>query len=273
MATVATPHARQSGIHRSKISISNAIDRWIYVFTAAFFIAVTLTGFIPDALGKIEAVRMGARPPFPLVLHFHSVLMGAFLLLLLAQSSLAATGRIQYHQRLGMSSAVLAPAIVVVGFILVPTMYHQVWDGMQAASGEARAGMQEFLLFFDNIMLFQIRVGIVFPLLFLIAFLARRRDLGLHKRMMFLAVVPALAASFDRITWLPHTFPETPLSADLYPLLAVAPMFIWDVVRTRSVHKAYWIFLAVMAPTSILIHALWGSDWWHATAPRLVGAA
>ena len=41
------------------------IDRWIYVFTAAFFIAITLTGFIPDSAMKIAMIKAGQRPPFP----------------------------------------------------------------------------------------------------------------------------------------------------------------------------------------------------------------
>jgi hypothetical protein len=48
-------------------------------------------------------------------------------------------------------------------------------------------------------------------------------------------------------------------------------MFIWDLVSTRFLHKAYWIWLAFMVPSSILIHVLWDTDWWHATAPRLLG--
>ena len=145
------------------------------------------------------------------------------------------------------------------------------WDGMQAAPAEAQAGMQALISFFNDIMLIQIRVGIVFSLLILIALMVRKSDSGLHKRLMFLAIAPALPAAFDRMTWLPHTLPNSPLSPDLYILLAVAPMFIWDLVRTRSVHKAYWIWLAFMVPSSIVIHSLWGSDWWQATAPRLVG--
>jgi hypothetical protein len=43
------------------------------------FIVITLTGFIPDSLQKIAAVQSGARPPFPVVLHMHAVLMGSFL--------------------------------------------------------------------------------------------------------------------------------------------------------------------------------------------------
>lgn len=271
MTTVTTVGASHAGYQRSESALTNAIDRWIYVFMAVFFIAITLTGFIPDSLAKISAIEAGQRAPFPVVLHVHSILMGSFLLLLLVQTILAATGRLEYHRQLGIAAVVLAPAIVIAGFMLVPTMYNQIWDGMQAAPAEAQAGIQAFLRFFDNIMLVQTRIGIVFSLFMVIAFMARKRDLGLHKRMMFLAIAPALPAAFDRITWLPHTLPESPLSPDLYILFAVAPMFIWDVVRTRSVHKAYWIWLAFMVPSSIVIHTLWGTDWWHETAPRLVG--
>lgn len=268
MSTLAAP---QAGHHRSESTLAGTIDRWIYVFMAAFFIVITLTGFVPDSLAKIAAVEAGERPPFPLVLHLHSILMGSFLLLLLAQTTLAATGRLANHQRLGMAAAVLAPAIVVVGFMLVPTIYNQIWHGMQMAPAEVQAGMQAFLREFDNIMLLQLRIGIAFSLFITIAFTARKTDSGLHKRMMFLAIAPALPAAFDRITWLPTTLPGNPLAPDLYILMAVAPMFVWDVVRTRRVHKAYWIWLAFMVPSSIVIQTLWGTDWWHATAPRLVG--
>lgn len=262
MSTVAIPRSGMADY---------AIDRWIFVFMAVFFIAITLTGFIPDSLAKLAAVEAGQRPPFPMVLHAHSVLMGAFLLLLLAQTILAATGRLQYHQKLGIAAVVLVPAIVIAGFMLVPTMYQQIWQGMQAAPAEAQAGMQGFLRFFDNIMLLQIRVGVVFTVSILIALKMRKTNPGIHKRMMFLGIAPALAAAFDRIMWLPHTLPESPLSPDLYVLFAVAPMFAWDLVRTRSVHKAYWIWLGLMVPSSILIHILWDTEWWHGVAPRLVG--
>src|SRR5436189_1754031 len=117
---------------------AHAIDRWIYVFTAASFIAITLTGFIPDSAMKIAAVQAGERPPFPLVLHLHAVLMGSFLLLLLAQTLLMATGRRALHMQLGMLAMVLAPALVIVGFILVPTNYHALWNAMQIAPPAGR---------------------------------------------------------------------------------------------------------------------------------------
>ena len=182
---------------------AHAVDRWIFVFMAAWFIAIVLAGFIPDSLMKVAMVEAGARPPFPLVLHMHAVLMGSFLLLLLTQSWLMATGRSANHMRLGMLALVLAPALVVVGFILAPTMYGQVWEGAQSAPPGIRERLQERLPDLDNILLLQIRVGIVFSILMFIALKARGRNAGIHKRMMFLATAMALPAGIDRITWLP----------------------------------------------------------------------
>jgi len=251
---------------------AHAVDRWIYVFMAVWFIAIVLAGFIPSSLDKIELVRSGLRPPFPLIMHFHAVLMGTFLLLLLAQTWLMATGQKAQHMRLGLVSLALVPAIVIVGLILAPTMYHQLLERLQAASPEARSGIEQGLLFSENIKLIQIRIGILFPLFIAIALRARGRDAGLHKRMMILATVIPLPAGIDRIPWLPKTLPESPLSPDLYVLAAIAPMFIWDVVRNHYVHKAYWIWFAICLPSAIAVHALWDTPWWHTTARQLMGA-
>lgn len=274
MATIAQPSIdskpRQDVL--SGTPRAHAVDRWIYVFTAASFVVIVLAGFIPSSLAKIAAVQAGERPPFPYVLHLHAVLMGSFLLLLLAQTTLVATGRCDLHRRLGPVAMILAPALVAVGFILVPTTYHGVWNAAQAAPPGAQAQLQQLLLRLDNIMLLQLRVGILFPLLLVIGLRARGREAGLHKRMMILATAMALPAGIDRIPWLPTTLPGSPLAPDLYTLLAVSPMFVWDVVRNRAVHKAYWIWLGVGLPFAVAVHGLWDSAWWHATAPQLMGA-
>ncbi|HYE87945.1 MAG TPA: hypothetical protein VEA16_16390, partial [Vicinamibacterales bacterium] len=179
--------------------------------------------------------------------------------------------RIAYHMRLGLVSLVLAPAIVIVGFILAPTMYHQMLDTLQSAPPEMREKIEARLLASENIKLVQIRIGILFPLFLAIALRARGRNAGIHKRMMFLATAMALPSGIDRIPWLPNTFPESAVSADLYTLLAVSPMFLWDVIRNRSVHPAYVIWLGINLPFAIAVHTLWGTPWWHATARAMMG--
>jgi hypothetical protein len=65
--------------------------------------------------------------------------------------------------------------------------------------------------------------------------------------------------------------PASPLGPLAYILLAVLPLFIWDVVRTRTVHRAYLIWLALFVPTSALVFAVWDAAWWHDLARRIVG--
>jgi hypothetical protein len=258
-------------LNTSATPLARVIDKWIWVFMAALFIAITLIGFIPDSVMKMGLVDTGQRPPFPLVLHAHAVLMGSFLLFLLTQSVLMATGHRQLHQSIGILGALLAVALVIVGLVLVPTMYHQAWDAAQVAPPEARAGILQGLRIADDIMLLQLRIGILFPVFVFTALAVRKTDSSLHKRFMFLAVAMALPAAFDRITWIPGTMPMSPLSPDLYVLLAVSPIFIWDLMRTHKVHKAYLIWLGVNIPLSIFIHTAWDSEWWHGIAPKIVG--
>jgi hypothetical protein len=250
---------------------AHSIDRWIFVAMAVWFIIIVLGGFIPDALMKIGLVEAGKRPPFPAVLHVHAVLMGTFLLLLLAQTLMVATGRCALHKQVGVAAFVLVPALVVVGLILAPTMYHQVWGGAHFGPPPVRAALAPMVPMLENILLLQISAGLLFALFIGVALSARTAHPGMHKRMMFLATAVPLGAAIDRMWWLPSTMPASPVAGDGYILLAVAPMFAWDLVRNRRVHEAYRVWLAVYLPTVALVAFAWDKPWWHAAAQRLMG--
>lgn len=251
--------------------VARAIDRWIYVYMAASFLVITLAGFVPDAIRQVAGIKAGARPPFPLIVHVHAVLMASFPLLLLAQTTLMATGRRELHQQLGRVALVLVPAIVLVSFIVFPVWYHSFWNAAHSGPPQFRANLQQAVFFFDDIVLWQIRIAILFPLFIMLALRARRTNPGLHKRMMFLATALPVQAAIARIDWIPSTLPASALSTDLYTLVILSPMFIWDLIRTRTVHRAYLIWIAVCLPFSVALNLLWGTPWWHATAHRLMG--
>lgn len=237
---------------------------------ALLLIAAVLVGFVPDSLVKIAAVEAGERPPFPLAMHLHAVLMGSWMLLLLTQTSLMATGRRQWHMQLGVLGMGLAVALVLAGVILVPTNLASFIAFTANAPAEARPQIDGFLRYMTDIALLQLRAGICFMLLVVLALRARKRDSGLHKRLMILATIVPMPAAFDRMPFLYHTMPQSPLTADLWPLLCVAPMLAWDIYRQRRIHRAYWIYAAVMIPTGIAINLLWGTDWWHGFAPAFL---
>lgn len=188
---------------------AHAADRWIYVFMATWFIAIVLIGFIPDSIAKVAAVKAGLRPPLPFIMHVHAVLMGAFLLLVQAQTLLVATGRCDLHRRVGVGGMVLAPALVIAGLILAPTNYHDAWVAAQSGPAALRAAMAPRLPLLDNILLLQIRIGLLFSLFLAMGLRARSRNAGFHKRMMIIATAMPLPAAIDRMQWLPTTLPDS----------------------------------------------------------------
>jgi len=246
------------------------VDRWIFVFMAAWFIFVVLVGFVPDAIGKVQAVQAGLRPPFPIVLHMHAVAMGSFLLLLLAQTVMVATGREAMHKQVGIAAFVLVPALVVIGIALAPAMYYQTWDALQTAPASARAELQQLLYVKEDILLLQISAGVLFAIFIWIALAARVRNSGIHKRMIFLATAVPLGASIDRMDWLPTSLPANPWSTDLWIIVALAPMIVWDVARNKKVHEAYGIWLAIYLPACLAVDFLWDKPWWHETARHIM---
>jgi hypothetical protein len=48
-------------------------------------------------------------------------------------------------------------------------------------------------------------------------------------------------------------------------------MFVWDVVRNRGVHRAYWLWLPIYAAVSLVVISLWDTPGWHATARHIIG--
>ncbi|MBL4582625.1 MAG: hypothetical protein JKY29_12480 [Gammaproteobacteria bacterium] len=244
-------------------------DRWMFVFMAGLFLLIVLTGFIPSSIGKIAAVQSGERAPFLTVLHVHAFLMGTWILLLLTQASLVATKHGAIHQRLGMSSMVLMPAMVATGFLLVPANFGLVW-GLDPSNvpSEVIAQRKEII---SNIALAQIRTGILFPIIVSLALYFRKKDLGTHKRLMILATVIPIPAALDRISWLPNTMPFNPIAPNLYVLLLIFPLFAYDLLRHRTIPRAYMIWGAVWAPSAIVVYMLWGSSWWLSIAPKIMG--
>jgi hypothetical protein len=255
-------------------SVAEFVDRWIFVFMAGLFLLTVLAGFIPDSVGKVMAMRAGLRPSFPTVLHFHAVLMGSWILLLLAQTTLMATGRSAAHKLLGLAGLVLAPAIVIVGSFVVPAMFRFNWALAHSAPAEVLPFPIDVLeRFMSSLVVFQIVAGLLFSVFVAIGLWARRHDVGLHKRMMILATAVPLPAAIDRILWLPTTYPQSAMAPVLYTIVWITPMLAWDLIRHRRLHRAYIIWFAIFIPVSAVALNLWWTPWWVGTVQRMMGVA
>lgn len=266
---MATQSAEAIGVGNQTGSFTQLADRWIYVFMAALFFATVLVGFIPTSLQKLAAVDGGQRPPLPGFMHFHAFMMGTWMMLLLAQTTLSAMGNMRWHTKLGFASVAVAPAVLVsmVGVAgATLTQLALMPAGMMPA--EALSGAKFAL---SNILLEQIRVVFLFPAFIIWALLVRREDPETHKRLMILAIVPTLPAAIDRIDWIPTTLPGSPVSMHVTQLLWFAPALAYDLWRRGRLHKAYVIGIGLNLPFVVFSYLAWGTDWWLAMAPTIFG--
>lgn len=252
-------------------SLAEFVDRWIYVFMAGMMVAVVLLGFVPESFQIVAAINSGERPMPPIILHVHAVLMGSWMMLLLAQTVLMATNRRKYHMTLGLAGLVVMPAMILVGPIVMPTMVNQlVYAPMQTASPDALPAMRAAFDSDMNIVAAQLRIALIFGIFVTIALMLRRKDPETHKRLMILATLVAVQAGFDRITWLPGS-DQNALWMDVFVLVAAAPMFLWDLYRLKRVQRAYVWWFAAYVPMAVAVNLVWGKSWWIRAAAHMMG--
>jgi hypothetical protein len=195
-----------------------------------------------------------ATAPFELtpLLHMHGAVFTAWMLLLVIQTVLVATRRVNVHRRLGIAGACLAALIVVLGSAVAVT---RVADGTLLDHGAPPL------------------VFMAVPLLGMAVFggltgagLLLRGHAAAHKRLMLLATVELATAGVSRLpvveTWGPIGFFAV---SDLF----VVAIVVYDLATKRRVHPAtVWggLFLVLSQPLRL---AVGGSTAWLAFASWL----
>jgi len=269
MATVAS----DSGGMRSGKSLADTIDHWKFVIMAAFFVFTALVGFIPTSMMLLQAVEDGQHALIHPALHTHAVLMGSWLLLLLTQSTLMATGRDAYHKKLGMVAFLHVPAIVITGCVVVKVVATETLP-IAVALNPDQADFLWSQLF--SLVIFLIREGILFLLFMGWALLVRGKDSELHKRFVFLATALVMTAAFERLN-MAGFVSKFGLSReafwDICTLIWISPLVLWDLYRTGTIHRAYRIWISIWVLAAIPVYTLKQTDWWDAKAAALLGVS
>ncbi|HTZ84999.1 MAG TPA: hypothetical protein VMB66_17485 [Candidatus Acidoferrales bacterium] len=192
-------------------------DHYFFSGTAWLMLAIVLLGFGPTYYwaGVINA-------PLPnRIIHVHAALFSCWMVLLVAQNSLALAGRVGIHRKLGLLGFGLACLMVVAGWIAATD---------RLVRGTAPAGVDTY--FFYIVPMTDI---VIFATLIFFAFRARR-DPPTHKRLIYIATVGILIAAIARFrfSWLFHK-PEHDATVLYAFLLLLAGYDLWS---TRKVHRA-----------------------------------
>ena len=152
--------------------------RLFYPGLALAMFAVVFVGFAPTYY--LKGV-FGSRP-LPLLFHVHGAAFTAWMLLLVAQTALVASGRTSLHRRLGVAGGALAAAMMVLAWLMAV--------GMARRAGTDDASLRFVIVPVATILVFPLLVG---------AALVWRRFPATHKRLMIIATAELISAGVGRL--------------------------------------------------------------------------
>ena len=192
-------------------------DHYFFSGSAWLMLACVVVGFGPTYYwaGVFNA-------PLPSrIIHVHGAAFSCWILLLLAQNSLAWAGRVDIHRRLGLAGFFLACLMIVLGPMAAT-------DRLVHGSAAPRADPY----FFYIVPLTDITV---FGVLMAFAYRLRRKPSD-HKRLIYVATVGLLTAPIARLpwNWVHRNAPHAAIASWIFLLMLVA----YDLWATRKIHRA-----------------------------------
>jgi hypothetical protein len=235
-----------------------AAERRFYSRMALFLVAVVFLGFAPSFyLRDIVPSYPRPNPTLPPAVMFHGLMFTLWMALLVVQTQLVSTRRVETHMKLGMAAMLLAIA-------LIPVMY------LTAVWGVARESHPPFT---DRLNWTAIPLAVIPAFAFLIyEAWRRRREAQWHKRLMLGATIMfAAGPGFGRIPLAPPTFWGFTAQLLVGTALLYAPLFIWDRRTQGKIHPATWTGYAVATATAIIPLALIYTNSWASVAAKLPG--
>jgi hypothetical protein len=227
-----------------------ALRRYFYFGMTLVCATVIFWGFghtVPDVL-------LHPAIPRPKILWLHSIVFSSWLLFAIVQTSLVRARKVSVHRLLGWFGVGLAVAMVAVGTKTALIMGHFDLTVMH------QPGADTFeIVSFADMFLFPLLVGMA---------IIWRKDLELHRRLLFLATVELTGAGFGRIDWLAsHNLMF--FCADALMCLGILRDWIVD----HRIHRVYKIGI----PALVLVHVwvtwmyLRPPAWWAHLAHAWMG--
>jgi hypothetical protein len=214
--------------------------------------ATIIAGFANTYLPKVSA----GVPDLPAVIHVHAAVFTAWLVVLVAQTTLVLTGRTAVHRRLGGAAMVVAVLMLVVGTatsITAARLGHRGIPGVEFPDA-------------DGFLLLNLGALGAFATLTAAGWYFRR-DAQTHKRLMLMGTAAGLVG--PGASRLPFASGNPPVIAALVFLFLLAGP-VYDLVTRRRVHAAYvWGLVAALASLPPIVALVSATAAWHRIAAWL----
>lgn len=217
-------------------------------------VLMALVVFIGFSRTYFLASYFHAKPLAAPIVHIHAAVFTGWMLLLVAQTSLAATGRAEIHRRLGIAGIVLAPLVFVFGVIVATEMLRRL---------STVPGVDSSVIY--AVALSEI-TGFAVPTFF--AFRLRKRS-AYHKRLIIIGTVAMMTAGFGR--WPIHALLHRPLPAMLCTFSLLLLVIAHDLATLRRVHRATALASGWVVCVALGAIALSRTAAWHQLTASIAG--
>lgn len=245
--------------------LRRAVVRWYYVGVALLMLFFNVFAFAPSLVDA-----SGRNVPLPLtsLVLLHTIVSMGWLLLFLAQVTLAAASRVHIHRRVGVFGAALAVAFVVLASLVVIA---------QARRGFDLGGDTGRLPIPQGVDLLSATVGFLFfPFQFAAlvgAALWYRKRSAVHKRLMLIAVLGTLTPT-PIAHMVGHWIGPQQWANVFFPVgvfLFLSLLALHDRLAEGRVHPVtLWIGALVWATNGLFTTFVQPTDVWRAFSMWLV---
>jgi hypothetical protein len=184
---------------------------------ALLILATVFVGFARSYY--LAGVFHAPLPSF--IIHLHGAAFSCWILLLLAQTSLVATGNVGVHRRLGIAGFLLASLMVVLG-VLAAT------DSLVREAGPPGRDPKFFYIV-------PLTDMVIFATLIFFAF-RNRSNAAAHKRLILVGTVALMIAAVAR--WPVAFVHRQPIRASLVTYIFLLMLVAYDLWSTRKIHRA-----------------------------------
>ncbi len=214
---MATTVAAPGAVTKTTALPGRRFDHYFFSATAWLMLLCVAVGFGPTYY--LAGVFNAPLPSW--IIHVHGALFSSWMLMLIAQNSLALAGRVDIHKKVGLFGFGLACLMVIVGWVAATD---------RLVRGSAPPGLDT--RFFYIVPMTDI---VIFATLMFFAF-RTRRDSPAHKRIIYIATVGLLLAAIARfhVTWLFHK----PAHAAIASYFFLALLIAYDLWSTHKIHRA-----------------------------------
>jgi hypothetical protein len=236
-------------------------ERWFAVSVALLLILLNIVAFAPSL---VDTSRRNAPLPLTPLLLVHAAVSVGWLLLFLAQTTLAATSRMTTHRRVGVAGAAVSFAVVVLGVLVVMAQARRGFDlsgdltRLPLPTGVDGLSATVALLFFP--VQFGVLVG---------AALWYRHRSRTHRRLMLFAALAGVTPT-PVAHLIGHWVGPQPWADALFPLSAllfVAPIAAHERVTEGRVHPmTLWLGILVVGMERVLTLVVQRSAVWQSFA-------